>query len=189
MRREDKIQLGIILSFSIAALLSVLFILPPEISLSFNTAELKSSYYLILLTLLPLISTYLVAIKNLPSEVSFTFSALIEGYSILVLLYNLGVSIKLNGIILLLLSSAFLLVAVKIKDERSKVKIRLKWVTDEKKQRELQMFGFFIFLSLFIEGMLFALLYFIFEISLGYPIVSWMVTIAIPVFIMLKRSL
>ncbi len=189
MRKEDKLQLAITLLFALAALLSCLLLLPAKISLSFSISEVKSSYYLVLLTLLPLISTYLVAIKELSRSISFTFLVFIEGYSLLVLLYNLGVEININGIILLLLSTLFLFIALKIRDGKSKVKIKLRWVTEEKKQKELQTFGFFIFLSLFIEGILFTILYFLFSISLGYPIVSWMVTIAIPVFIMLKRSL
>jgi len=188
IKRSDRLQFILTLISALFSLLAVLFLLPREISLSFSQEEVKSSYYLILLTLLPLCSTYLVALKDLSRSISLSILLLIEGYALLVVLSALGIPINIEGIILLLLSFLFLFIALAIKDEKSKVKINLKWVVDDKKKKEAQRIGFILFLTLFLEGVISAFLLFFSLLSIGFPIVLWMVTIVVTTMILLKRS-
>lgn len=129
----------------------VTFLLPDKISLTFSAGREKSKYFLILLSLIPAITTYLITTLDMSRLITTAFLVGVSFYILLIVISSFGFSIPIEAIVLIILSSCMLLIALKIKSKDSKVKINLKYVDNKDVYENLQKAGFIMFLTLSIE--------------------------------------
>ena len=152
--------------YTISALLIVVttvltLFLPNNISLTLTGGREKSKYYLILLSLIPLVTAYIISISKLSYAISISFLVFISFYIALIALSSFGIAIPVEALVLFILSLCMLAIALLIKKEDSKVKINLKYVTSELIYKRLQKAGCFMFLTLSCEMLLFSILIFL----------------------------
>ena len=139
--------------YTISALLIVVttvltLFLPNNISLTLTGGREKSNYYLILLSLIPIVTAYIISISKLSYAISISFLVFISFYIALIVLSSFGIAIPVEAIVLFILSLCMFAIALLIKKEDSKVKINLKYVTSELIYKRLQKAGCFMFLTL-----------------------------------------
>ena len=150
MKRIDKVLY--ISSFMIILLTGVTTIfLPANISLAFSKVNEKSKYYLLLLSIIPIVVTYILSKTELSNKIAVAFNIGVPIYILLIVLHSFGLVIPFEALILLILSIAMLFIALLIKDEKSNVKISLKYVSSKEIYNKLQKLGFITFFTLFIE--------------------------------------
>ncbi len=129
----------------------VTFLLPDKISLTFSEGREKSKYFLILLSLIPAITTYLITTLDMSRLITTAFLVGVSFYILLIVISSFGFSIPIEAIVLIILSFCMLVIALKIKSKDSKVKINLKYVDNKDVNENLQKAGFIMFLTLSIE--------------------------------------
>ena len=168
MKRIDKVLY--ISSFMIILLTGVTTIfLPANISLAFSKVNEKSKYYLLLLSIMPLGLTYILSKTELSNKIAVAFNIGVPIYILLIVLHSFGIVIPFEALILLILSIAMLFIALLIKDEKSNVKISLKYVSSKEIYNKLQKLGFIMFFTLFIEMLVLSILVLIKILS---PVIS-----------------
>lgn len=129
----------------------VTFLLPDKITLTLGEGREKSKYFLILLSLIPSITTYLISTSNMSRLITKSFLVGVSFYILLIVISSFGFSIPVEALVLFILSSCMLIVALKIRSKDSKVKINLKYVDNKDVYERLQKVGFLMFLTLAIE--------------------------------------
>ena len=187
MKKSDYILFACSLVSTLIALLVVLLLLPSSISFSFSEEGEKSAFFLLLLTLMPLFSTYLVAISNKSRVIALSIIVLVDFYAMLVVLKALGVAINFSSIILLFLSLLFLLLALALL--KGKIKAKPAWIKKdegEEKARKLTMFLFF-FISA--ELLIMALLSLLLGVNGGYVVFPIMLTAAIFLILIARKTI
>ena len=132
--------------------------LPNNIILTLSGGRAKSKYFLILLSLIPIATTYLISISDMSRAITKAFLVGVAFYILLIIFSSLGFSIPVESLALFILSTFMLLIALKIRDKDSKVKINLKYVDNEVVFERLQKVGFLMFLTLAIEMFTFSIL-------------------------------
>lgn len=168
MKRIDKVLY--ISSFMIILLTGVTTIfLPANISLAFSKVNEKSKYYLLLLSIIPIVVTYILSKTELSNKIAVAFNIGVPIYILLIVLHSFGIVIPFEALILLILSIAMLFIALLIKDEKSNVKISLKYVSSKEIYNKLQKLGFIMFFTLFIEMLVMSILVLINILS---PVIS-----------------
>ena len=168
MKRIDKVLY--ISSFMIILLTGVTTIfLPANISLTLSKVNEKSKYYLLLLSIMPLGLTYILSKTELSNKIAVAFNIGVPIYILLIVLHSFGIVIPFEALILLILSIAMLFIALLIKDEKSNVKISLKYVSSKEIYNKLQKLGFIMFFTLFIEMLVMSILVLINILS---PVIS-----------------
>ena len=168
MKRIDKVLY--ISSFMIILLTGVTTIfLPANISLAFSKVNEKSKYYLLLLSIIPIVVTYILLKTELSNKIAVAFNIGVPIYILLIVLHSFGIVIPFEALILLILSIAMLFIALLIKDEKSNVKISLKYVSSKEIYNKLQKLGFIMFFTLFIEMLVMSILVLINILS---PVIS-----------------
>ena len=168
MKRIDKVLY--ISSFMIILLTGVTTIfLPANISLAFSKVNEKSKYYLLLLSIIPIVVTYILSKTELSNKIAVAFNIGVPIYILLIVLHSFGIVIPFEALILLILSIAMLFIALLIKDEKSNVKISLKYVSSKEIYNKLQKLGFIMFFTLFIEMLVLSILVLIKILS---PVIS-----------------
>lgn len=168
MKRIDKVLY--ISSFMIILLTGVTTIfLPANISLAFSKVNEKSKYYLLLLSIIPIVVTYILSKTELSNKIAVAFNIGVPIYILLIVLHSFGLVIPFEALILLILSIAMLFIALLIKDEKSNVKISLKYVSSKEIYNKLQKLGFIMFFTLFIEMLVMSILVLINILS---PVIS-----------------
>ena len=168
MKRIDKVLY--ISSFMIILLTGVTTIfLPANISLAFSKVNEKSKYYLLLLSIIPIVVTYILSKTELSNKIAVAFNIGVPIYILLIVLHSFGIVIPFEALILLILSIAMLFIALLIKDEKSNVKISLKYVSSKEIYNKLQKLGFIMFFTLFIEMLVMSILVLIKILS---PVIS-----------------
>lgn len=168
MKRIDKILY--ISSFMIILLTGVITILlPANISLTLSKVNEKSKYYLLLLSIMPLGLTYILSKTELSNKIAVAFNIGVPIYILLIVLHSFGLVIPFEALILFILSIAMLFIALLIRDEKSKVKITLKYVSNNVIYNKLQKLGFIMFFTLFIEMLVLSILVLIKILS---PVIS-----------------
>ena len=180
--------------YTISALLIVVttvltFFLPNNISLTLTGGREKSKYYLILLSLIPLVTAYIISISKLSYAISISFLVFISFYIALIALSSFGIDIPVEALVLFILSLCMLAIALLIKKEDSKVKINLKYVTSELIYKRLQKPGFFMFLTLSLEMLLFSILIFLNLVKPSIAIPVILITGFVYALIILKISI
>lgn len=180
--------------YTISALLIVVttvltFFLPNNISLTLTGGREKSKYYLILLSLIPLVTAYIISISKLSYAISISFLVFISFYIALIALSSFGITIPVETIVLFILGLCMLAIALLIKKEDSKVKINLKYVTSELIYSHLQKAGFLMFLTLSCEMILFSLLIFLNLVKPSIAIPVILITGFVYALIILKISI
>lgn len=180
--------------YTISALLIVVttvltFFLPNNISLTLTGGREKSKYYLILLSLIPLVTAYIISISKLSYAISISFLVFISFYIALIALSSFGIAIPVEALVLFILSLCMFAIALLIKKEDSKVKINLKYVTSELIYKRLQKAGCFMFLTLSCEMLLFSILIFfnLVKPSIAIPVI--LITGFVYALIILKISI
>lgn len=168
MKRIDKILY--ISSVIIILLTGVITIfLPANISLTLSKVNEKSKYYLLLLSIMPLGLTYILSKTELSNKIAIAFNIGVPIYILLIVLHSFGLVIPFEALILFILSIAILFIALLIRDEKSKVKITLKYVSNNVIYNKLQKLGFIMFFTLFIEMLVLSILVLIKILS---PVIS-----------------
>lgn len=168
MKRIDKVLY--ISSFMIILLTGVTTIfLPANISLAFSKVNEKSKYYLLLLSIIPIVVTYILSKTELSNKIAVAFNIGVPIYILLIVLHSFGIVIPFEALILFILSIAMLFIALLIRDEKSKVKITLKYVSNNVIYNKLQKLGFIMFFTLFIEMLVLSILVLIKILS---PVIS-----------------
>ena len=168
MKRIDKVLY--ISSFMIILLTGVTTIfLPANISLAFSKVNEKSKYYLLLLSIIPIVVTYILSKTELSNKIAVAFNIGVPIYILLIVLHSFGLVIPFEALILFILSIAMLFIALLIRDEKSKVKITLKYVSNNVIYNKLQKLGFIMFFTLFIEMLVLSILVLIKILS---PVIS-----------------
>ncbi len=168
MKRIDKILY--ISSVIIILLTGVTTIfLPANISLALSKVNEKSKYYLLLLSIIPIVVTYILSKTELSNKIAVAFNIGVPIYILLIVLHSFGLVIPFEALILLILSIAMLFIALLIKDEKSNVKISLKYVSSKEIYNKLQKLGFIMFFTLFIEMLVMSILVLIKILS---PVIS-----------------
>lgn len=168
MKRIDKVLY--ISSFMIILLTGVTTIfLPANISLAFSKVNEKSKYYLLLISIIPIVVTYILSKTELSNKIAVAFNIGVPIYILLIVLHSFGIVIPFEALILLILSIAMLFIALLIKDEKSNVKISLKYVSSKEIYNKLQKLGFIMFFTLFIEMLVMSILVLINILS---PVIS-----------------
>lgn len=168
MKRIDKILY--ISSVIIILLTGVTTIfLPANISLALSKVNEKSKYYLLLLSIIPIVVTYILSKTELSNKIAVAFNIGVPIYVLLIVLHSFGIVIPFEALILLILSIAMLFIALLIKDEKSNVKISLKYVSSKEIYNKLQKLGFIMFFTLFIEMLVMSILVLIKILS---PVIS-----------------
>lgn len=180
--------------YTLSALLIVVttlltFFLPNNISLTLTGGREKSKYYLILLSLIPLVTAYIISISKLSYAISISFLVFISFYIALIALSSFGIAIPVEAIVLFILGLCMLAIALLIKKEDSKVKINLKYVTSELIYKRLQKAGCFMFLTLSLEMLLFSILIFLNLVKPSIAIPVILITGFIYALIILKISI
>lgn len=168
MKRIDKI---LYISSVIIILLTgvITILLPANISLTLSKVNEKSKYYLLLLSIMPLGLTYILSKTELSNKIAVAFNIGVPIYILLIVLHSFGIVIPFEALILLILSIAMLFIALLIKDEKSNVKISLKYVSSKEIYNKLQKLGFIMFFTLFIEMLVMSILVLINILS---PVIS-----------------
>lgn len=168
MKRIDKILY--ISSIVIILLTGVITIfLPANISLTLSKVNEKSKYYLLLLSIMPLVLTYILSKTELSNKIAVAFNIGVPIYTLLIVLNSFGIVIPLEALILFILSITMLFIALLIRDEKSKVKITLKYVSNKVIYNKLQKLGFIMFFTLFFEMLVLSILVLIKILS---PVIS-----------------
>ncbi|MDD7256626.1 hypothetical protein [Bullifex porci] len=180
--------------YTISALLIVVttvltFFLPNNISLTLTGGREKSKYYLILLSLIPLVTAYIISISKLSYAISISFLIFISFYIALIVLSSFGIAIPVEAIVLFILGLCMLAIALLIRKEDSKVKINLKYVTSELIYKRLQKAGCFMFLTLSLEMLLFSILIFLKLVKPSIAIPVILITGFVYALIILKISI
>lgn len=180
--------------YTISALLIVVttvltLFLPNNISLTLTRGREKSKYYLILLSLIPLVTAYIISISKLSYAISISFLIFISFYIALIALSSFGIAIPVEAIVLFILGLCMLAIALLIKKEDSKVKINLKYVTSELIYKRLQKAGCFMFLTLSLEMLLFSILIFLNLVKPSIAIPVILITGFVYALIILKISI
>ena len=188
MKRIDKVLY--ISSFMIILLTGVTTIfLPANISLAFSKVNEKSKYYLLLLSIIPIVVTYILSKTELSNKIAVAFNIGVPIYILLIVLHSFGIVIPFEALILLILSIAMLFIALLIKDEKSNVKISLKYVSSKEIYNKLQKLGFIMFFTLFIEMLVMSILVLINILSPVISIPVIIITGFIFSFLILKMSI
>ena len=167
----------------------VTFLLPDKISLTFSEGREKSKYFLILLSLIPAITTYLITTLDMSRLITTAFLVGVSFYILLIVISSFGFSIPIEAIVLIILSSCMLVIALKIKSKDSKVKINLKYVDNKDVYENLQKAGFIMFLTLSIEMITFSILILLKVISPTISIPVILITGFIFALLILKLSI
>lgn len=168
MKRIDKILY--ISSIVIILLTGIITIfLPANISLTLSKVNEKSKYYLLLLSIMPLVLTYILSKTELSNKIAVAFNIGVPIYTLLIVLNSFGIVIPLEALILFILSITMLFIALLIRDEKSKVKITLKYVSNKVIYNKLQKLGFIMFFTLFFEMLVLSILVLIKILS---PVIS-----------------
>lgn len=168
MKRIDKILY--ISSIVIILLTGVITIfLPANISLTLSKVNEKSKYYLLLLSIMPLVLTYILSKTELSNKIAVAFNIGVPIYTLLIVLNSFGIVIPFEALILFILSITMLFIALLIRDEKSKVKITLKYVSNKVIYNKLQKLGFIMFFTLFFEMLVLSILVLIKILS---PVIS-----------------
>ena len=180
--------------YTLSALLIVVttvitFFLPNNISLTPTGGREKSKYYLILLSLIPLVTAYIISISKLSYAISISFLIFISFYIALIALSSFGIAIPVEALVLFILSLCMLAIALLIKKEDSKVKINLKYVTSELIYSRLQKAGCFMFLTLSLGMLLFSILIFLNLVKPSIAIPVILITGFVYALIILKISI
>ena len=180
--------------YTISALLIVVttvltFFLPNNISLTLTGGRAKSKYYLVLLSLIPLVTAYIISISKLSYAISISFLVFISFYIALIALSSFGIAIPVETIVLFILGLCMLAIALLIKKEDSKVKINLKYVTSELIYKRVQKAGCFMFLTLSLEMLLFSILIFLNLVKPSIAIPVILITGFVYALIILKISI
>lgn len=186
MKRIDRILYAATAVSAFAALVLKLLILPDTISLSFSSDTLKSSWYLVLLTLLPLFSTYLVSTAEKSRIISAAVIAMADGYALLVTLQALGIDINFSAVVLLLLSISSLLIALAIK--RGDIKARPAWISTEEAEEKAAKLTALLFLILAAEALIMLLLVLLWKVNGGYIIIPVLITSALFLLILARKT-
>lgn len=146
MRKEFKLLFLANAIISIAFALVALFILPKEITLGFYNSELKSNLFLILLSLLPVVTTFLFSITEQKPIWAIVFFIAIELYSLIVVLGNLGFAISMEPIIFAVLTFSCIIIAAFL--QKGKISIKLPWIQSEENKEKVNKFCSNIFIVL-----------------------------------------
>lgn len=187
MNRTDKILYAVTAVSAAIALLLVLTLLPSGISLSFSAAEVKSSYYLVLLTLLPLFSTFLVAQTGKSRLISAAVIAVADGYALLVIMQALGVAVNFSAVVLLVLALLSLFIALAIRS--GKLKAKPAWVTTAEAEGKAGRITALLFLLLSAEFFIMALSVLIAGVNGGIVIVPVLITAAFFLLILARKTI
>lgn len=187
MKRSDRILYAVTVLSAIAALGLVLAVLPSGISFSFSDNAAKSSWYLVLLALLPLFSTLLVSITDKSRLISAAVIAVADGYAVLVVLQALGTAVNFSVIILLLLTllSAILTAAL----NNGKIKAKPAWADTEDKVKKASVITAVMFALMAVEFLIMTLLVLFFSINGGFIIVPVLITAAIFMLILARKTI
>lgn len=187
MNRNDRILYAVTALSAVAALLAVLLILPKEISLSFSDSAVKSSYYLVLLTLLPLFSTFLVSTTGKSRLISAAVVVIADGYALLAVLKSVGISINFSAVVLIVLALVSLFIALAVK--KGKIKARPAWADTEEKEKKASAITRILFSVLTAEFLIMALLVLLLGINGGMIIVPVLITAALFMLILAKKTI
>ena len=147
----------------------ITILLPANISLTLSQVNEKSKYYLLLLSIIPIVVTYILSKTELSNKIAVAFNIGVPIYILLIVLHSFGIVIPFEALILLILSIAMLFIVLLIKDEKSNVKISLKYVSSKEIYNKLQKLGFIMFFTLFIEMLVMSILVLINILS---PVIS-----------------
>ena len=157
MNKIDK-KLYILSAILLIFTIIITYFLPNNIILTLSGGREKSKYFLILLSLIPIATTYLISISDMSRAITKAFLVGVAFYILLIIFSSLGFSIPVESLALFILSAFMLLIALKIRDKDSKVKINLKYVDNKVVFERLQKVGFLMFLTLAIEMFTFSIL-------------------------------
>ena len=124
---------------------------------------------MLLLSIIPIVVTYILSKTELSNKIAVAFNIGVPIYILLIVLHSSGIVIPFEALILLILSIAMLFIALLIKDEKSNVKISLKYVSSKEIYNKLQKLGFIMFFTLFIEMLVMSILVLINILS---PVIS-----------------
>lgn len=187
MNRNDRILYAVTAVSAAAALLLVLTLLPSEISLSFSSSDVKSSWYLVLLTLLPLFSTFLIASTDKSRLISAAVIAVADGYALLVIMQALGADVNFSAVVLLVLALLSLFIALAIRS--GKLKAKPAWVTTEEAGKKAAGITALLFFLLSAEFFIMALLVLLRGVNGGFVIVPVLITAALFLLILARKTI
>ncbi len=126
VKRDRKIYIATVVSVLFFALVSALM-LPDRISLLLD-GTLKSRWYLVLFSAVPLLSTFMLEKSNGGQRLEWKVFFPVEIYSLLVVVDALFIRIRMEHLMLVFLALLFFYLSRELRDKDSHVKIQLKWI-------------------------------------------------------------
>ncbi len=129
MKRDRRIYIATIVCTLLSTLIAIT-LLPDKISLSLDL-NLKSKWYLVLLTATPLLSSFMLENSKGGDKLTWKIFFPVESYALLVVIDTLLYDLRMEHIILFLMILLFFFLSFETGNEKSKVKIQLKWIEKE----------------------------------------------------------
>ncbi|MBR1937621.1 MAG: hypothetical protein IJ836_01535 [Spirochaetales bacterium] len=188
MKKHRSVYIATILSALIFTVLSI-SVLPDKLSLSLDT-QIKSKWYLVLLSLTPLISTFL--LENSKGGEIFIWKIFIpvECYALLIVIDALLYDLDLAHLLLVLMIMLFFFLFLEIRKKESKVKIQLKWIEkDSKAYWKAQWKAQIVFFIAFLSSLLFFILSLSGLVPISYAFASGSLVVFLGSFLIIRTGL
>lgn len=187
LKKSDIAIIVLSLLSTLSSLALVLTILPSDISFSFSNDSMKSSYYLVLLALIPLIAVYLVAVTDKSRMVSTAVLCIIDGYALLVVLKAIGIDIDFSVIVLASLALLSLLLSLLL--FKGKVKAHPKWIDTEEAENKAGRIAALLFALIALELLVTALLSAAIGLPGGVAVIPVMLTSAVFLVVLARKTI